>query len=190
MEALLTNGRSTAGRAPGGSGCHGPLVPGDEDGSPLRWYGVCFGVAEQEEGPHGSVRWMGPFRARLLAGQTRRDAHGEKKQRRSRTSSSSSRACRFQASSSRPSSPSHTAKVEVMPKMMVLQTRRLRIHGYRDGVYTLCRQWKCGTRENPMLDAVFTDEWQQKCVFPTTSSAPPQEIEEASSPSSSSSSSS
>ena len=33
-----------------------------------------------------------------------------------------------------------TQKVEVMPKMMVLQTRRLRLHGYRKGAYTLCRQ--------------------------------------------------
>ena len=73
----LSNCWSTAGRAPGGSGCHGPLVPWDGDGSPLRWYGVCFGVAEQGEGPQGSVRRMGPFRARLLAGQTRSDAHGE-----------------------------------------------------------------------------------------------------------------
>ena len=38
---------------------------------------MCFGVAEQGEGPQGSVRGMGPFRARLLSGQTRGDAHGE-----------------------------------------------------------------------------------------------------------------
>ena len=77
MEALLSNCWSTAGRAPEGSGCHGPLVPWDGDGSLLRRYGVCFGVTEQGEGPQGSVRWMGPFRARLLASQTRGDAHGE-----------------------------------------------------------------------------------------------------------------
>ena len=124
--------------------------------------------------------------------------HTKRKQRQSRVSSSSSRVCKFQASSSRPSK-------EVVPKMMVLQTRRVRIHGYREGVHTLCRQWKCGTPENPMLDAVFTDkldvssshmatcrscEWQQKCLFPTTSSTPPQKIEETSSSSSSSSTSS
>ena len=74
----------------------------------------------------------------------------------------------------------------------------------RGGVYP-SPQVKCGTPENPILDTVFTDkldvssshmavyrscEWQQKCVFPTTSSAPPLEIEEGSSSSSSSSSSS
>ena len=59
--------------------------------------------------------------------------HTEKTHRQSSASSSSSRACTRQASSPRPSSPSHTAKVEVTPKMMVLQTRRLRIHGYREG---------------------------------------------------------
>ena len=97
----------------------GPL---DGDGSPLRWYGVCFGVAEQGEGPQGSVRRMGPFRARLLAGQTRSDAHGESATP-SSASSSSFRAFTRQASSPRRSSPSHTAKVEVKLKMMVLQTR-------------------------------------------------------------------
>ena len=73
-----------------------------------------------------------------------------------------------------------------MPKMMVLQTRRLRIHGYSEGINILCRQWKGGTPEYPMLDAVFTHkldvssshmavcrscEWKQKCVSPTTSEA-------------------
>ena len=39
--------------------------------------GVCFGVAEQEIDPRGGVRWMGSFRARLLASQTKGDAHKE-----------------------------------------------------------------------------------------------------------------
>ena len=131
--------------------------------------------------------------------------HPENTQRQSRASSSSPRACARQASSSRPSSSSNTAKEDVMPKMMVLNTRRLRIHGYREGIYPLCRHWKCGTPDNPTLDAMFVDkldessshmtvcrscEWQQqKCVFPTTSSTPPKDDEECSSSSSSSSSS-
>ena len=90
-----------------------------------------------------------------------------------------------------------------IPRMMVLQTHKLKIHAYKDGVYTLCRQWKCGTPENPMLNASFTTkldetyshmsvcmscERQQKCSFPSMTT-PPKEAEEAGSTSSSSSSS-
>ena len=93
---------------------------------------------------------------------------------------------------------------QAVPKMMVLQTLKLKIHAYKDGVYTLCRQWKCGTPENPTLNASFTTkldetfshtsvcrscERQQKCSFPSMS-APLEEAEEDSSPSASSSSSS
>ena len=74
--------------------------------------------------------------------------HTKKTQRQLRALSSSSRGCTRQASAARPSIPSHTAKVEVVPKMLVLRTRKLRIHGNREGVYTLCRRWKCGTPEN------------------------------------------
>ena len=90
------------------------------------------------------------------------------------------------------------------PKMMVLQTRRLKIHGYTDGVYSLCRQWKCGTPDEPTMDAMFTDklnestahmtickscELQQGCVFKPTSASPSEKDDDSSSSSSSSCSS-
>ena len=63
----------------------------------------------------------------------------------------------------------------------VLHTGKTKLHGYTGGPYSLCRQWKCGERDRPSMDALFvpigeTDlihfeacrscESQQRCAFP------------------------
>ena len=204
MEALLSNCWSTAGRAPGGSGCHGPLVPWDGDGSPLRRYGVCFEVSEQGEGPQGSVRWMLPFRARLLAGQTRGDAHGENAtpvqciiifipsvhasgfitqtfepfaHSEGRSDAQDDGAADTQAQNPRV----QRGGVHPLPPVEVRHTREPNVgcdvHGQVG-----CEQLAHGRLQKLRVAT--------KVRVPTTSSAPPQEIEECSSSSSSSSSSS
>ena len=39
----------------------------------------------------------------------------------------------------------------------VLHAKRQRVHGWAGGLYTLCRQWRCGEREDPAQDALFFD---------------------------------
>ena len=63
----------------------------------------------------------------------------------------------------------------------VLHTGKTKLHGYTGGPYSLCRQWKCGERDRPSMDALFvpigeTDlihfeacrscASQQRCTFP------------------------
>ena len=63
----------------------------------------------------------------------------------------------------------------------VLHTGKSKLHGYTGGPYSLCRQWRCGERDSPSMDALFVpfDETslihfevcrscasQHKCTFP------------------------
>ena len=94
-------------------------------------------------------------------------------------------------SSTRPARPSRRLRdrAPVVPQMAVLfvmNTKKAKLHGYAGGVYTMCRQWRCGDRGCPTLDAEFvtmtqTDlpdfetcrscAIQHKCVFPSVASS-------------------
>ena len=60
------------------------------------------------------------------------------------------------ASSSGPSPAirTGTAKNKVLATY-VIQTKKSKLHGYEDGVYTLCKQWRCGTMAAPSEAALF-----------------------------------
>ena len=135
---------------------------------------------------------------------TKASTHRQRKAQ-PKASSFSSRSITRQASSAGPSCSRIKEKEDVLPKLFVLQTRKLKIHGYKESVYTLCRQWKCGTAEHPTLDAVFTStldvssshmavcrscELQHGCVFPSLTTEPPPKEDEAGATSSSDSCSS
>ena len=65
-------------------------------------------------------------------------------------------------------------------KCYVMNVAKGKLHGYSDGLYTMCRQWRCGERDSPSMDALFVpvDEAGllhfvacrpcsiHKCIFP------------------------
>ena len=42
-----------------------------------------------------------------------------------------------------------------LPVKYVIMTTRHRLHGYQEGVYTLCKQWRCGHDSDPVEAALF-----------------------------------
>jgi len=53
------------------------------------------------------------------------------------------------APAARSKRPRRQGKVKEHAETFVLQSRTSRAHGWREGEYTMCRQWKCGTPPTP-----------------------------------------
>ena len=62
----------------------------------------------------------------------------------------------MRTASSRPVQPSQPGtSTDVPPTAYVLQTNKRKLHGYKEGVYTLCKQWRCGSTAAPAEAALF-----------------------------------
>lgn len=65
---------------------------------------------------------------------------------------------RVQVQSSRPKgSRRNSLTTRGSPDRYVIMTTNQRLHGHRSGIYTMCKQWKCGDQDNPVQSALFID---------------------------------